>query len=192
MTSPFAQLDELPVLEATRVGLRPLESGDAAALHAVFSDPEAMRYWSSPPHEDLARTEEMIDSIRERFEQRDLLQWGIERKEDARLLGTVTLIAAGSQPRAELGYILGPEHWGQGYAGEAQLRVIEFAFDDLGLHRLEADTHPGNAPSLRSLERLGFRREGLLRERWNVAGEVSDSVIFGLLESEWRERSRLA
>jgi ribosomal-protein-alanine N-acetyltransferase len=77
----------------------------------------------------------------------------------------VTLIADGSQRRAELGYILGREHWGRGFAGEAQRRAIDFAFEDLGLHRLEADTHPDNAASLRSLERLGFRREGLLRER---------------------------
>jgi RimJ/RimL family protein N-acetyltransferase len=191
MATPFAQLDEMPVLEAERVRLRPLERADAAELHAVFSDPETMRYWSEPPHPSAARTEAVLDAIDEGFERRELLQWGIERKQDGRLLGTVTLIAAGSQPRAELGYILGREHWRQGYAGEAQRRTIEFAFGELGLHRLEADTHPGNAPSLRSLERLGFRREGLLRKRWIVAGEVSDSVIFGLLASEWRTRSRM-
>ena len=93
----------------------------------------------------------------------------------------------GDQPRAEIGYILGREHWGRGYAAEAQRRVVAHAFDDLGLHRLEADTHPDNAASSRSLERLGFRREGLLRERWEVAGEFSDSVLWGLLASEWRE-----
>jgi RimJ/RimL family protein N-acetyltransferase len=155
-------------------------------LHEVFYDPEVMRYWNTPPHPDRARTAALVESIIADVEAREVLQWGIEREADGRLLGTVTLIAQGSQPRAELGYILGREHWSQGYAGEAQRRVIEFAFDDLGLHRLEADTHPQNEASLRSLERLGFRREGTLRERWIVAGEPSDSAILGLLASEWR------
>jgi [ribosomal protein S5]-alanine N-acetyltransferase len=186
VSTPFARLDDLPVLETERLRLRPLKPADAEELHAVFSDPEVMRYWSEPPHRDVARTEEMIGSIRAAFESREVFQWGIERTADGRLLGTVTLIAAGSQPRAELGYILGREHWGQGFAGEAQRRAVEFAFDDLGLHRLEADTEPANAASVRSLERLGFRQEGLLRERWTVAGRASDSAIFGLLASEWR------
>jgi RimJ/RimL family protein N-acetyltransferase len=145
-----------------------------------------MRYWSEPPHPDRARTAAMVESILADVEALEVLQWGIERDADGRLLGTVTLIAQGSQPRAELGYILGRDHWGQGYGGEAQRRVIEFAFDDLGLHRLEADTHPQNEASLRSLERLGFRREGTLRERWIVAGEPSDSAILGLLAGDWR------
>jgi ribosomal-protein-alanine N-acetyltransferase len=190
VATPFTQLEQLPVLRTERLALRPLTRADVPQLHAVFSDPEVMRYWSNPPHPDQARTEAMVDSINDGFERREILQWGIEREADGRLLGTVTLIAGGEQPRAELGYILGREHWGQGFAGEAQRRVIEFAFEELGLHRLEADTHPENAASLRSLERLGFRREGVLRERWTIAGEVSDSVIFGLLAREWREAGR--
>jgi ribosomal-protein-alanine N-acetyltransferase len=84
------------------------------------------------------------------------------------------------------GYILGSEHWGRGYANEAQRRLTEFDFGELALHRVEADTHPDNTASLRSLERLGFQREGVLRERWIVAGEVSDSVVLGLLARDWR------
>ena len=66
--------------------------------------------------------------------------------------------------------------------------VIDFAFGPFGLRRLEADTHPDNTASCRALERLGFRREGLLVERWQVGDEISDSVLWGLLAREWRER----
>lgn len=179
----------LPTLSTARTTLRALVPGDAGALHRVFSDPEAMRYWSTPAHGDETETAAMIASIRAGFEQGQVLQWGIERDHDQSLLGTVTLLPAAGQPRAELGFILGSEHWGRGYAGEAQRRVVEFAFSELGMRRLEADTHPGNEASARSLERLGFRREGLLRERWTVAGEVSDSVLWGLLERDWRTRA---
>ena len=107
------------------------------------------------------------------------------------LLGTVTLLPAREQPRAEIGYILGSEHWRQGLGGEAQRLAIDFAFGELDLHRLEADTHPRNVASIRSLERLGFRIEGLQRERWLVAGERSDSLLMGLLATEWRGGRRL-
>lgn len=185
MNPKLAGLEELPTLETERERLRPLVAGDAEELFLAFSDPEAMRFWNTPPHADIARTRAMIASILDAFEDRTVLQWGIERRDDLRLLGTVTLIPADAQPRAEIGYILAREHWGQGYAGEAQRRAIAFAFEDLGFHRLEADVHPGNAASVRSLERLGFRREGLLRERWVVNGTPSDSVILGLLAGEW-------
>jgi ribosomal-protein-alanine N-acetyltransferase len=182
---PLAELESLPTLRTQRTALRPLTHDDAEELFAIFSDPEVMRLWATPPHADIGRTREMIAEIHSGFADRTALQWGVERASDRRLLGTVTLMPDGFQPRAEIGFILGREHWGQGYANEAQRRVIDFAFDELALHRLEADTHPDNVASLRSLERLGFRHEGLLRERWIVAGVASDSVILGLLASEW-------
>jgi RimJ/RimL family protein N-acetyltransferase len=88
--------------------------------------------------------------------------------------------------RAEIGYCLHSAHWKQGYMGEALAALIEYAFSVLQLRRLEADVDPANASSLRILERMGFRREGLLRERWNVGGVIADSVILGLLAREWR------
>lgn len=180
--------DSLPILEAERITLRPLTRADAEPLFAVYSDPEVMRYWNTPPHPSVQRTREMLGALEQEFADRSALQWGVERTSDGELLGCVTLMPAARQPRAEIGYILGREHWGNGYAGEAQRTAIEFGFSELGLHRIEADVDPGNAASLRSLERLGFVREGVLRERWIVSGEPSDSVILGLLAAEYGKR----
>jgi len=188
MLPELAALESMPDLPGDRVTLRGIRYEDAPQLHAVFSDPAAMRYWSAPAHTALVQTEEMIAQIHRGFEDRSLLQWGIARNEDGRLLGTATLITAGDQPRAELGYILGSAHWRQGLGGEAQRLVIGFAFDELRLHRLDADVDQRNVASVCSLERLGFRIEGLQRERWLVAGERSDSVMLGLLASEWAAR----
>jgi ribosomal-protein-alanine N-acetyltransferase len=63
--------------------------------------------------------------------------------------------------------------------------LLAFAFEELGLHRIEADVDPRNTASLQSVERLGFQREGYLRERWQVNGEIQDTVFFGLLRGEW-------
>lgn len=173
-------------LETERTLLRPIRRADAEALHAILADPEVMRYMETAPHRDVEQTRAGIESSEEAIERGELLRWAIERRADGRLLGQIVLMLAPPQPRAEIGYFLGRESWGQGYAAEAQRAVIDHAFGELAMHRLEADVHPDNDASLRSLDRLGFEREGLLRERWVVAGVASDSVILGLLAADWK------
>src|SRR4029078_1332119 len=90
-----------------------------------------------------------------------------------------------SNGRAELGYGLGRAHWGQGLMNEALNSLVKHAFDVVQLRRLEADVDPRNAGSIRTLERLGFQREGFLRERWHVNGEIQDAIFYGLLRREW-------
>jgi ribosomal-protein-alanine N-acetyltransferase len=87
--------------------------------------------------------------------------------------------------RTELGYALAQAHWGHGYMTEMLCELLQFALE-MQLHRLTADTDPNNQPSLRLLERLGFRREGYFREHHFVQGEPQDSIMYGLLRSEWK------
>jgi RimJ/RimL family protein N-acetyltransferase len=183
--------DRLPTLVAARVRLRWLEDRDVDALFDVFSDTDVMRYWSSPPMRDRDRAVALLDEIRGCFRDRELFQWGIARIEDDRVIGTCTLAAvSATHRRAELGFALARAQWGHGYAAEALDRLLAFAFDELALHRLEADVDPRNARSIAALERLGFRKEGHLRERWHVGGEVADGLMYGLLAREWRAPAR--
>ena len=177
----------LPTLETERLTIRWMTAADVPALYEIFSDPLVTRYWSSPPLADRAAAAALLATIQELFRTRALFQWGIARREDDRVVGTCTLGSLNpTHRRAEIGYALGRAHWGQGLMAEALPPVLRFAFGELGLHRVEADVDPRNAPSIRTLERLGFRREGYLRERFEVAGEIQDSVVLGLLASEWR------
>jgi len=174
------------MLVAERLRLRWLEERDVDPLYEVFGDPAAMRYWSSPPLVDKAAATALLREIRDCFARGELYQWGIALADTDRVIGTVTLAGIDrTHRRASVGFALATSAWGQGYATEAVTRLIEHAFDDLELHRLEADVDPRNEPSLRLLERLGFRREGLLRERYHLAGEIQDSVMMGLLRTEW-------
>jgi [ribosomal protein S5]-alanine N-acetyltransferase len=170
------------------VRLRPLATSDADALFDVFSDPVMMRYWSTPPMQDRAEAEALLYRIQTGFEGKTLFQWCLERKEDAQMLGTCTLFHFDSNNgRAEIGYGQHSRYWRSGYMTEALTALIDYAFGTLRLRRLEADVDPRNENSLRILERLGFRREGLLRERWHVGAEVQDTVFLGLLSREWRD-----
>jgi RimJ/RimL family protein N-acetyltransferase len=175
----------VPSLKTIRLLLRPLTEADVPSLFQIHSDPTAMRYWSGPVWNDEERGRAMV--MRDMDQSlNDHLRLGIELAETSRLIGTCTLFQINDQcGRAELGYMLGSFAWGQGYMREALCAFINHAFAELNLNRIEADTDPRNAASLRLLASLGFVKEGHFRERWVVDGEVSDSAMFGLLRREW-------
>lgn len=181
--------DKLPTIEASRVHLRHLEVTDIDSLFEIFSDREALRYWSSPPFKTRAEAEKLLAEIHECFEQKNLFQWGIAQKPNNKIIGTSTLFHLDEKnQRAEIGYALNRQYWGNGFVTEALTALFDFAFEELNLHRIEADVDPQNTASIRVLERLGFQKEGYLRERWIIDGEIYDALFYGLLKSDWGGR----
>ena len=175
----------LPVIETARLRLRPYRADDARDIYAVYSDPAVTRYWSFAAWTQLAQAHAYL-AQRQSFEAPSVLAWAVADLDSDRLIGTTTLFAlSGPQYRAEIGYSLGAAHHGHGLAAEMLRGAIGHAFGPLGLQRIEADVDPRNEASWKLLERLGFRREGLLRNRWRVDGEVCDSFLYGLLQPEF-------
>jgi len=173
-------------LHTPRLLLRPVQEGDAAELFAIFSDPEVMRYWVSGPWATIDTAHDLIARDAQALAQGLHLRLGLETIEDGRLIGTCSLFnLVESSRRAELGYGLARSAWGQGYMREALSALLAYGFVELDLHRIEAELDPRNVASARSLERQGFQREGVLRERWIVNGEIQDSYLYGLLRHEW-------
>lgn len=172
-----------------RLLLRPLVAADAEALFAVFSDPEVMRYWSSAPWSAMEQADQYIAGATDDLLSGAMLRLGIEVAADGQLVGQVALHHFDQQNRrCEVGYALGRAHWGKGYLAEALAAMLDHGFAQLDLNRVEADVDPRNAASSKPLLRLGFRDEGLLRERWIVNGEVCDTAFYGLLRSDWEAR----
>ena len=135
---------------------------------------------------DISAAAKLQEDIVQRFTERSLFQWGIADRATDAIVGTLTLAALSAEHRrAEVGFALAQAMWGRGYLTEALAGLLTFAFDTLELHRIEADVDPRNAASIRTLERLGFQREGFLRERWHVNGEIQDALFYGLLRREW-------
>jgi RimJ/RimL family protein N-acetyltransferase len=178
----------LPI-RTPRLILRPLQREDADALFRIFSDAEVMRYWATPPWTSMEQAVDRIRQDNEYLAEGSALRLALEPNGGDGIVGAISLFAFVEQSqRAELGYILARPAWGQGLMHEALTALVSYAFQDLGLRRLEADIDPRNDRSARSLERLGFLREGLLRERWVVADEISDTALYGLLAREWSAR----
>ena len=185
MPKPF----EPTVLETARLTLRFMDERDIDALHAVYSDPVVARYLSRPPQTERAQAEKMMANVLAGYADGSGVNFGIVRRDDGALIGNCMLFRFHDESRrAEIGYSMGRAYWGQGYMNEALVALIGYAFGALDLNRLEADIDPRNANSAKSLARLGFREEGVLRERWIVAGEKSDTAYYGLLASEWEGR----
>ena len=179
------------VLKTERLALRPLVARDAASLFGIFSDRQVTRYWSSAAWDSEATAADYIARDARALRKGEHLRLGIEIRASAELIGMCTLYAFMKQcRRAEIGYALSRAHWGRGYMHEALSRLLHYGFENLELHRVEADVDPRNMASARSLERLGFLKEGHMRERWIVDGEVSDTSFYGLLRSDWRTREK--
>lgn len=182
-----------PILRTERLTLRELRPDeDTAAAFLLYSDVEATRYMGKAPHTDPAQTREYLDRNAQLFREREGFKWAITL--NAQEGGAVDRFIGScghwrlmkEHLRSEIGYDLLPACWGRGYMAEALRAVLRFGFDELGLHSVEAQIDPDNAPSRRVLERAGFRQEGLLRENFRFAGRFSDTGIYALLGREFR------
>jgi len=177
------------VITTPRLQLRWLNEGDVAAQYAIFSDWEVVKYWSGAPWTDLSQSEQAIAQALQGYRDGSGLKFAVELTESGELIGNVSLYQFFEQNRrCELGYALGSAHWGKGYALEALEAALDYGFRELGLNRVEADIDPRNIASARVLERLGFREEGFMPERWIVHGETADTIFYGLLKRYWDAR----
>jgi ribosomal-protein-alanine N-acetyltransferase len=149
-----------PTLQTARLRLRPVTDADADALFALHSNAYVLRYWDAPPWSERVRAQRFIATCRQMADEGTGARLAIDRLSDGAFIGWCSLTRWNPDYRsASLGYCLGDAAWGHGYATEAARRV---------------------------LEKIGFAREGTLREDCVVNGEVSDSWVFGLIRREWR------
>lgn len=174
-----------PVIETDRLVLKPLTVDDAKSLLDIFSDPEVMRYWNTAPWKGIQDAYDFVDSSNSAMLRQGSLVLGVYLKSTGELAGKCMLFSYDKDSRrAEIGFGLGRPSWGKGYINEAGEALIQYGFATLGLRRIEAEIDPNNYASAKALEKLGFYREGLLRQRWEINGIVSDSALYGRLASD--------
>ncbi len=175
-----------PTLSTDRLRLRPFGYGDRDDLFALHSSAVVLRYWDGPPWIERARADRFIEACERMAEEGSGARVAVERTSDGSFIGWCSLSRWNREYRsASLGYCYVQEAWGQGFATEAARALLGWGFDAMDLNRVQAETDTRNAPSARVLEKLGFLREGTLREDCVVNGEVSDSWVYGLIRREW-------
>lgn len=167
-------------LRTARLVLRRAHPDDLEAMHAVLSDARAMTYWSHGPHEALERTREWLGSM---IDSPAALSEDFIVTLDGRAIGKM-----GAWRLPEFGFILAPEHWGQGYASEALAAFLDHAFTRPDIDHLIADVDPRNRASLALLARHGFTESGRAAGTWTTHIGMCDSLYLRLAREDWRGR----
>jgi ribosomal-protein-alanine N-acetyltransferase len=178
-------------IESERLILRLVAEPDLPALLDVNSSEEVTAMLPYARWETLADAKAWYQRMRGIQDTGLALQFVVVSKSEGLAIGTCLLFRfEEGSARAELGYVLGRAYWGKGLMREALEALISCAFGGMGLRRLEAEVDTRNLPSARLLQRLGFTKEGLLRQRWVAKGEAKDVEMYSLLRSEWPVSTR--
>ena len=186
-----AQLPER--LKTDRLVLRVRTIADAEDIHAYASLPEVSYPAGFPPVKSLEDEIYYLEHILpERNEKNNLpAGYGIVVKGTDKVIGSVDFPRRHEDDVLEIGYILHPDYWGRGYVPEAARALIDVAFKQLGLHKIELTCFGYNIQSQRVAEKLGFTLEARIRDRKDSQGNRCDSLIYGLLRSEWKAKDKV-
>jgi [ribosomal protein S5]-alanine N-acetyltransferase len=175
-------------IETARLILRELREDDWPNLVAYWSDPRYQRYY--PDIEDVegaVRDLVGVFVMSQTARPRRTWQLALVSKADGRLIGNCSIRVNEPEWReANIGYELNPRDWGHGFATEAARAILGFGFAELDLHRVWAECVADNAGSVRVLEKLGLRREAHFREHRRYKGRWWDTLIYAILDHEWR------
>ena len=175
------------LLHTPRLTLREFTLDDWRAVHAYASDPEVTRYMSWGPN-DMKATRSFVETVvaRQQDASRSEFDLAVTLKDNGNLVGGCGIYERKLRG-AEMGYCLHRDYWSRGLMTEVAMALLEFAFDQKGFHRVYATCDPRNIGSARVMEKSGMRREGHLREHVFKDGEWRDSLLYAILDWEWRE-----
>lgn len=167
-----------------RLSIRPLIQSDKQDLLEIYSDPEVVKHWNMHPVNEMSDVETLVTEANDGMASGKSLTMAVVELSTGKLIGLLLMFNLfESSKRCEIGYALNQRYWGKGYMTEALTEFVHILFQQLGLRRLEADVDPENAGSVGTLLNVGFKREGLLRSRWEFGGQVKDSEIYGLINA---------
>ena len=177
----------VPELRTARARLRPVRVEDAEALLDIYGDSESVKYLGRPPG-TLEEVQKRISRMVEDIARGEAAFWVLTDPDDDRALAYLGFFRWDvPHQTAELGYVLDRSRWGQGLMSEVLPMLVRFGFEQLGLHRMDARVEPENGASVRLLKKLGFKDEGMLRERTlHADGSRSDLALLGLLRPEFK------
>lgn len=175
-----------PTLETERTILREMTPDDVTALLKHFGNPEVIKFIAMQPIKTIEQANEWLKWMGGVFSRKDGLRWGIALKEDGSFIGSAGIHGWNRESNyAEIGYDIAPAYWGEGLATEVARCLIEFGFTSMKLNRLEADVVKGNIASMKVLQKLGFKQEGILRQRLLKGGKYYDLYLFSLLRCDY-------
>jgi Acetyltransferases, including N-acetylases of ribosomal proteins len=174
-----------PQLKTERLILRKITPQDDRDIFEYASDDQVSRYLTWDTHKTLEDTRWFIQFTLGRYQQDEAGDWGIVWRESGKLIGTAGFVWYDmNNRRAEMGYVLSRLFWGQGIMAEAVRRILQFAFEEMGLNRIECCHFLPNEKSGRVMQKAGMTFEGVARERVFAKGKYWDVKQYAILRSD--------
>jgi [ribosomal protein S5]-alanine N-acetyltransferase len=175
-----------PVLETDRLFLREINVNDVDRIYHILSNPIVTQFYGREPIETDDHAQEIVQHFMSLPTEKKGLRWGIERKEEKGLIGTIGFhLWSAKYKRAEIGYELDPQFWSSGYVSEAIQHVITYGFKEMELNRIGAIVYLENDASNNLLKKFGFQNEGIKREYMYQGGKFYDTYSYSLLKSDF-------
>lgn len=181
--------DPFPVLSTQRLDLRKVTLDDAQEYFVLRSDKRVMEFMDKPLMSSAEEAAKMIQKIHDDAMAGEGITWAICLKDSPKLIGTIGFWKITKEHhRAEIGYLLHPDHWRKGLVQEALAPVLKYGFGTMMLHSVEANVNPANLPSIRFLEKNGFVREAYFKENYYFNGQFLDSAIYSMLAHDFENK----
>ena len=178
----------LPTLYTKRLILRPLTLKDVDDFHEYATSSLVGPRAGWEPHKNIHETKQILKNMidYDYHLQMDLGHYAIVIRENNKMIGMVELYNYIPSFKAELGYSINPIYWGNGYAAEASLKMLEYAFSKLDLKRIEAKTFVDNYQSQRVCEKIGMQKEGIMRKAYlRYDNQIFDEVLYGITDDDF-------
>ncbi len=183
----YRVFSRMPELKTERLTLRKMQVGDAEDMFEYACREDVTRYLTWNPHPDFAYTREYLEYLGGRYSAGMFYDWAVVYRPDAKMIGTCGFTSFNcTHDSAEVGYVVNPAYWGHGIAGEALECVLQFGFEDLKLHRIEAKFIKGNERSRHVMEKAGMVFEGYQRDAMRVKGSYVTVGVCAILAADWR------
>lgn len=177
-------LTMFPILHTDRLDLIEITQKHLPDLFELFGNKNVTEFYNITTLTEEKEAQKYLDWFRKRFQDKLGIRWGIALKGNEKIIGTIGFNVFTRKHRANLGYDLKQEYWNKGFIKEALKEVVRYGFDILEINRIEAEVMPGNLYSEKALIRLGFKKDGLLRD-WMLWNEKHyDMIMYSLLRNE--------
>ena len=167
--------------ETERLYLRQLSLKDVNDIYEYLSNPIVTRFLAFETHQSPTDSFFFVEQMIDLYHAKGIKLWGIIYTENQKLIGTISLSPWQKQPIAGIGFTLSPQYWNKGIMTEAAERVVKYAFEEMGILRIQAECISENIGSSKVLEKLGMRYEG--EQKKQIKGKTWDVKMYSLLKN---------
>ncbi len=181
------QLQPFPELNTERLTLKQLHNDHSNDIYILRSDQYIMKYINIPLIQSIEEAESLIEKLNNQWRNKEGITWGISNKGEDKIIGTILFKHIDAvNHRAEVGYLLSAAYWRKGIIQEALTTVLQYGFNTLNLHSIEAIVNPENIASIGVLEKNNFIKEAHFKENFYSEGDFLDSAVYSLLKSNFK------